>query len=187
MSQDAQDNEAAATPDSEISSFGTWVRDNRIKQSRSVSELAKSARIAIATLHGIENGKFQNPQDATKRKLEKALKLTAPPPPPPPSPVAGIGPLEDFNPHVKNKWPKRPGVYVFYDKNERPIYVGQSADISTRLSHHFGMFWFKYPIVAKVSFVEVKDTTVRKQLESALIRFMKNSLVINEQGVKSSA
>ncbi len=186
MSQDAQDDEDIAAPDSEISSFGTWVRDNRIKQSMSISELAKSAGIAVATLHGIENGKFQNPQAATKSKLTAALKLTTPPPDKP-SPIAGIGPLEDFYPHDKTDWPKCSGVYVLYDKNERPVYVGQSSNISIRLSHHFGMFWFKHPIVAKGSFVEVKDATLRKQLESALIRFMKKSLVINVQGVKSSA
>jgi transcriptional regulator with XRE-family HTH domain len=184
MSKKAQDEKVAAIPDPDISNFGIWVRDNRIKQLKSIPELAKSAGIAVATLYGIESGKFQNPQAATRDKLAKALDPVDPPPPPPPPTATGVGVLTDFDPHSKQDWPKCSSVYVLYDVSQRPIYIGQGVDIAVRLNHHIGMFWYKDPIVKYGSFIEVKDKTLCAQLELVLIKVLKNNAVINKQGVE---
>jgi DNA-binding XRE family transcriptional regulator len=166
-----------------ISSFGIWVRDNRVKAGMSVPELAKLAGIDPATLWGIENGKFQNPQNGTKVKLAKALNLP-PPRPKVEEPIIGLGELTDFNPHSKAAWPKCSGVYVLYDKCERPIYVGKGQDIALRLKNHSDKFWYKSPIVEVGSYIEVKTETLRTQLELVLIKFLKKNAVINVQGVE---
>lgn len=42
-----------------------------------------------------------------------------------------------FNPFsVRKSVPPQPGVYVLYRPNERPIYVGASADLRARLLDH---------------------------------------------------
>ncbi len=46
------------------------------------------------------------------------------------------------------------------------------------------MFWYKDPIVKYGSFIEVKDKTLRSQLELVLIKVLKNNAVINKQGVE---
>jgi hypothetical protein len=184
MSKKTQDEKATANSDSGMSSFGVWVRDNRIKQLKSVPELAKSAGISVAALLGIENGKFQNPQAATRDKLAKALCPADPPPSPPPPTATGVGVLTDFDPHSTQDWPKCSSVYVLYDISQRPIYIGQGIDIAVRLNHHIGMFWYKDPIVKYGSFIEVKDKTLRSQLELVLIKVLKNNAVINKQGVE---
>jgi hypothetical protein len=37
------------------------------------------------------------------------------------SEIEGVGQFVDFDPHDEEKWPKEPGIYVFYDIAERPI------------------------------------------------------------------
>jgi transcriptional regulator with XRE-family HTH domain len=181
--QVAHNGDGPATSDPEISSFGIWVRDNRIKQNKSVPQLAKSAGIAAATLYGIEAGTFQNPHSATRAKLANALRLATPPLPPEPPLAAGLGALIDFNPHSKQEWPKCADIYVLYDISERPIYIGQSSDIARRLGQHVDRFWLKEPIVQYGSFIEVKDQTLRTQLEAVLIKIMKSNAVLNKLGV----
>jgi transcriptional regulator with XRE-family HTH domain len=182
MNELLEEEKLAEQRDSGISSFGIWARDHRIKAGKSVPELAKLAGIHPATLWGIENGKFQNPQSETKAKLAKALKLPQPPPNSK-KPVNGLGELTDFDPHSKAAWPSCSGVYVLYDKCERPIYVGKGQNISVRLKNHSDKFWYKSPIVEIGSYIEVKDETLRTQLEQVLIKFLKKNAVINVQGV----
>ena len=37
----------------------------------------------------------------------------------------GVGSLTDFDPYSKTDWPSCGGVYVLYDRSERPVYVGK--------------------------------------------------------------
>lgn len=96
--------------------------------------------------------------------------------------VDGIGNLEDFDPYNKEEIPDLPGVYVFYDISQRPVYVGESQRIATRIDQHRDKFWFRPPILQSASYIEVRDQRLRRQLEQALIKFLKSNAVINKVG-----
>jgi hypothetical protein len=73
---------------------------------------------------------------------------------------------------------------VFYDVSDRPIYVGESGNIRSRIKNdHTEKFWYRTPIVDKASYVRVDDQTLRRQLESTLIKFLKSNAVVNQRGV----
>lgn len=178
----------SAPVESDISSFGSWVRENRNKLSLSVPELAQKAKISAVAIYNIENGKIKNPQTATRNKLASAFNATVP------SDVVeetegeqsieGLGSLRDFDPYDESEWPQSPGVYVLYDVTERPVYVGKGQKIATRLAaHEKQKFWIK-PIVYYASYIEVKDAKMRHQLEQVLIKFLKSNAVINVQSVE---
>ena len=96
----------------------------------------------------------------------------------------GVGRLTDFNPHDEDDFPTEPGVYVFYDISERPVYIGESGNIRSRIrGSHFEKFWYKRPIVEKASYVRVDDEKLRRQLEDTLIKFLKSNAVINRRQV----
>lgn len=170
----------------EVSSFGIWVRDQRLKATLTVPELAKLANISIASLYNLENGKIQNPQAATRDKLADALKTSLPKDVVTETEneqeITGLGSLIDFDPYSKQEWPQCCGVYVLYDVSQRPIYVGKAtSSIACRIKYHFDKFWFKDPIVRYGSYIEVKDKKLCYQLEQALIKFLKSNAVVNKQ------
>ena len=155
----------AGTPaESEVSSFGVWLRDQRSKASMSITELARSSGLSGQAIYNIENGKIQNPQSATRDKLGKALKQLVPKDVIADTEldqaIAGLGALTDFQPEDKKNWPVCAGVYVLYDISQRPIYVGEAGNISSRLRAHFDKFWFRSPIVQYGSYIAVQDQNI---------------------------
>ncbi len=174
--------------DSDISSFGTWLSNVRLTASMSVPELAEKANVTPAAIYNIESGKSKNPQAATRNKLSAALGKAIPKEivkeTEEDQSIEGLGNLTDFDPHSEADWPQCAGVYVLYDISQRPIYVGKSSKISARLKNHFQSFWFKFPVVAYGSYVEVTDETLRHQLEQTMIKFLKSNAVINKQAVQ---
>jgi hypothetical protein len=71
---------------------------------------------------------------------------------------------------------------VLYDISQRPIYIGQGINIAVRLTTISECFWYKDPIITYGSFIEVKDKTLRTQLELVLIKVLKNNAVVNKLG-----
>jgi hypothetical protein len=69
---------------------------------------------------------------------------------------------------------------VFYDISGRPIYVGKATNIADRVGDHKEKFWFRQPIVQTAAYIEIRDKTLRDQLETVLIQFLKNNAVINK-------
>jgi transcriptional regulator with XRE-family HTH domain len=187
LQSDADQKEIAGV-ESDISSFGSWVRENRNKLSLSVPELAKKAAISAVAIYNIENGKIKNPQSSTRNKLAAAFNATVPADVVEETEgeqtIEGLGSLIDFDPYDESQWPESPGVYVLYDVTERPVYVGKGKKIATRLkAHEKQKFWIK-PIVNYASYIEVKDETMRHRLEQVLIKFLKSNAVINRQSVE---
>ena len=103
------------------------------------------------------------------------------------SEIAGLGTFEDFDPHLDSDRPTGPGIYVFYDISDRPIYVGEGSNVRRRITDHEEKFWFKRPIIESASWIRVDDGTLRKQIETLLIKFLKSNAVINKQHVERTA
>lgn len=168
--------------------FGRWLERARENAGLSVPELAERAGISPPAIYNIESGRSANPRLDTRRKLERALNIDAPQEviavSEEASEIQGLGPLTDFDPHDASDRPKAPGVYVFYDISDRPVYVGKAGNIFKRVRDHEEKFWFKRPIVERASYVEIAADTLRNQVEQVLIKFLKSNAVINRQSVE---
>ncbi len=175
--------------EAEPSGFGEWLRTKREASKLSVTDLAEKAAVTPPTVYNIESGKSRNPQKTTRDKLAKALGQTVPEAvvreAEKEQAIVGLGSLTDFDPHQKSDWPLCAGVYVLYDVSQRPIYVGKGVSIAARLGAHSEKFWFRSPIVENAAFIEVKDKTLRHQLEQVMIKFLKSNAVINRQSTES--
>src|SRR5262249_41237635 len=152
------DRDAAVSEDPEAS-YGDWLREARLAQELSRKELAAKVGISQIQVYNIETGRTLNPRERTRRALEKVLGKA-------PEDVVeaveeaaeipGVGRLTDFNPHDEDDFPSEPGVYVFYDISQRPVYVGESSNISRRIrgqDGHVEKFWYKSPIVETAAYV----------------------------------
>jgi len=172
----------------ESSVLAEWLARARQEKRMTAPELARTANVSAQTIYNIEAGRAQNPRRRTIQLLETALgkkfeqefeeevrKAST---------VEGIGEFQDFDPHDKADWPDEPGIYVFYDISERPVYVGMASDIASRIGGHEDRFWFKRPIVERASYIPVKDKKLRRQIETVLIKFLKSNAIINKQGVE---
>ena len=98
--------------------------------------------------------------------------------------VKGMGRLVPFDPHDDESWPVEPGVYVFYDISDRPIYIGEGQNAKKRIEEHEQKFWYRRPIVEDAVFLRVGDKQLRKQIEAVLIKFLRSNAVINQQHVE---
>lgn len=171
-----------------VSIVGAWLSKARQKASLTQQELATKSGVTQVTISHIETGRARNPQRRTiqllgealgepfekeaERELEKA------------SEIEGLGRFTDFDPHDERGWPTEPGIYVFYDISERPIYVGQARNIARRIKEHRELFWFRPPIVKSAAYVQIQEDTLRVQIETILIKFLKSNAVINKQQVE---
>lgn len=168
--------------------LSAWLSKARQNRAMTVAQLAERSGLSIPTIYNIEAGKAENPRERTIRSLEKALgkefeaefqaSLKRA------STIEGLGEFQDFEPHDENDWPTEPGIYVFYDISDRPVYVGMGDNIATRIRDHRDRFWFKRPIVERAAYVPVEDKSLRRQVETVLIKFLKSNAIINKQQVE---
>lgn len=187
MSLFGLENSADGETIANANAFGAWVQKSRQELKLSRHELAVKAGVSAMQITNIESGKTRNPRDTTRKRLQSALGRDVPQDIQDEaieeSSVPGLGALEDFDPHSKEDWPIEPGVYVLYDVSDRPMYVGKSQNIASRLLDHQEKFWYRPPIVNSASFIRVQQEKLRHQLEQVLIKFLKSNAVINQQGV----
>lgn len=185
--------EAAAEKNEETSGVGPspvggWLARARLEKSMSVPEVAEKAGLSAAAVYNIEAGRITNPRAETVRKLERALGKDLPTEAKDEireeATIQGVGELVDFDPHDEDDLPAVPGIYVLYDVSERPIYVGQGADIKSRLRSHSEKFWYRAPIVHTGAYVKIDEKSLREKVETLLIRFLKSNAVINKQNVE---
>lgn len=181
--------EDTAVAESAEGIFGQWLRRTRERKGLTAAELSHSSGVSMVQIYNIEAGRSLNPRTGTREKLASALKEEVPAEIE--SEVAeeqnivGLGSLADFDPHDPSDSPAEPGVYVFYDVSDRPIYVGKSSNIQARVhKHKEDKWWFRAPIVSRASYIKVADGNLRHQLEQVLIKFMKSNAVINRQSVE---
>lgn len=178
---------AQGSSDEAPSIFGVWLAKTRQAKHLTVNELALRAGVSVATLYNIETGRAASPHRKTIARLEAALNEQFPKESEreleKANEIPGLGEFSDFDPHDSGNLPEVAGVYVFYDISQRPIYVGQASNIKLRLRDHNEKFWFRRPIVDAGAYVPVTDKTLRDQLETILIKFLKQNAVINKNKV----
>lgn len=142
--------------DTAPSSFGVWLNRTRIEEGKTVSEVAADSGVSIPAIYAIEAGRIANPRTETVKRLEKAFKSKLPKETSEnvrsEATIEGMGELQDFNPHDDDDLPSEAGVYVLYDISDRPIYVGESNSIKSRIKSHRDRFWFKRPIVEHAAY-----------------------------------
>ncbi len=171
----------------DASPLAAWLTKARSTKGWSIPELAHNAGLTPPAVYRIESGVTRNLREQTRKKLEKVL--GAPVPADTAAEVAegaevkGLGQLEDFDPHLDVERPADAGIYVLYDISERPIYVGEGKNVKRRIREHEEKFWFKRPIVETASWIKVADDTLRVQIETLMIKFLKSNAVINKQNV----
>src|ERR1017187_6477803 len=167
------------------SAVGAWLSKARLNADLTVNELATKAGVSAATIYNLENGRAENPHPRTIKALEQALgnRLESEQQVKEASEIKGLGEFVDFDPYDVKNLPDIAGVYVFYDISQRPIYVGQGGSIARRIKDHAEKFWFKRPIVEDGAYVEIADKRLREQVETILIRFLKQNAVINRNKV----
>lgn len=177
-----------AESDARQSAIGAWVNKRRQEKGLSVAELAAKAGLSLLAIYRIESGQTENPRQETLAKIQKALGAAlehdAQEVAREDATIEGLGELVDFDPNDVDDRPDVSGVYVLYDISNRPIYVGMSENIRTRLRDHSEKFWFKRPIVEAGSFIEIRDAKLRRQMETLLIKFLKSNAVLNRQNVE---
>jgi len=192
--EDAFDPDHAIVDEEGPSALSSWLANKRAEKKWSRKELAQKAGVSDVTIWNIESGRTLNPQQSTIESLESALGE--------PIPedigeelteqadlkVEGLGAFTNFDPRDEDHLPGIPGVYVFYDVSDRPLYVGQAQDIAKRIrdghTGHWDKFWYRSPIVHSGAFVRVDDELLRSQIETVMIKFMKSTAVINKRGVE---
>jgi transcriptional regulator with XRE-family HTH domain len=175
----------------DASPLAAWLTKARIAKGYSVPELAHRTGLTPPGIYRIESGVTRNPREDTRNKLEAALGNIFPEEAAKEvaleSEVVGLGSFEDFDPHLDSDRPTGPGIYVLYDVSERPIYVGEGSNVRKRIRDHEEKFWFKRPIIESASWIRVDDETLRKQIETLLIKFLKSNAIINKQHVERTA
>lgn len=172
----------------DASPLAAWLTNARSKKGWSIPELAYKAGLTPPAVYRIEAGVTRNLREATRQKLETALGFSVPEDTAKEvaeeAEVQGLGSLEDFDPHMDSERPIGSGIYVLYDISDRPIYVGEGKNVRKRIKDHEEKFWFKRPIVESASWIKVEDDTLRVQIETLLIKFLKSNAVINKQNVE---
>ena len=168
--------------------YGDWLSSNRADKALSRAELAAKSGVSQPQIFNIETGRTANPRPATRQKLERALGVNAPArliaAVEKEAEIEDVGQFLDFDPADESDFPQEPGVYVFYDVSDRPVYVGESGDIGNGSGVITSeKFWYRTPIVEKAAYVRVDDQKLRRQLENTLIKFLKSNAVINRRQV----
>lgn len=170
-------------PDIGLPPLSAWLSRAMERRKMTAPEVAAKAGVSVPAVYNLLNGRVENPREKTRTSIEKVLGERWEPSEEPAESgnATGLGRLVDFDPHDQTDIPTKPGVYVFYDLSQRPVYIGQANDISRRVKEHNDQFWFKPPIVETASYVEVTDKTLRDQLETVLIQFLKKNAIINRR------
>ncbi len=174
----------------ETSGFGEWLLNERQSRGLSRAKLAEKANVSQQAIFAIEMGIVRNPWKTTRERLIKALGSDSLPRNvaqeiQEESEVQGVGEFSDFSPWDDSMIPEEPCVYVYYDRTDRPIYVGQTKNLRKRNKQHQAQDkWFIPRLVERGGYFAVRDDAHRSQLEKVLIRFLGRNYIFNGTGAR---
>ena len=168
-------------------SFGEWLTTQMEEKDISITRLAELSGITYTGIWNITEGNTVSPRDETRKRLAKALDSRIP------KNVEEVSESEqsiipgyewvDFTPSDLETIPTEPGIYVFYDITDRPVYVGKSnKSVRARIKDHSTRFWFKEPLVVRGSFLHAPDDELCNKIELILIKFMGKHALLNVKG-----
>jgi transcriptional regulator with XRE-family HTH domain len=161
------------------SSLAEWVRIRREEKRIDARELAQKIGVSKATIQLIETGGTESPQKSTLDSLASVLG-------PLPERLSqkihkeslvedleyrGAFPLDGWEKNVENDEPT-PCVYVFYDKGQRPVYIGATENLRRRITQHSDRWWFKQPTAETFAYITVRDKKLRLKIEKAMIKLV---------------
>ena len=175
-------------PSEPVPPFGRWLRETREARKMSQEELARRAGLSYLTIWYIEKGRTQSPRPSAVEKLRKALEEDLPTEAErdlqAEQKLAGFGdyygpfPREDWKEHAEDV----ACVYVFYDKVNRPVRIGETGNLRSRLQQYRDdCWWFREPTVETFAYVAVKDDEIRKQIEKVIIKLVGSYAIFNRQ------
>lgn len=155
-----------------MKTYGEWLAEERAKKGWTQNQLASKAGVSQPGIWNLEKGHSLNPQRSTREKIEKALGSSPSQEVLNEATIEGWGDLEEFEPHNESTWPSCTGIYVLYDADDRPAYVGRSTKlgIRARLKEHKGQKWYVEPLVSSGAFLSIVDEDICKKLEKLLIK-----------------
>ncbi|MGB9609340.1 MAG: helix-turn-helix domain-containing protein [Bryobacteraceae bacterium] len=169
-------------------SLGYWLRSFRERHNLTRQQVAERCGLSPLTISNIEEGLIDKPQKRTISKLKELAEQYKDTPPDVPKEepleIPGVGELVEFDPHDPNSLPEDCGVYVFYDRAQRPVYIGKAENIRKRIlssSGHNDKFWFRAPVVQFGAYVKIADKQLRSSIEKLLIQFLRSGALINKQ------
>jgi len=174
--------------DEQTSAFGEWLYNERQTRGWTREELAEKAEITAQAIYQIETGRVRNPWKQTRDRLVRALGVTQSPPEPvldeleKEEEIAGGGQLNDFSPWDDKTIPEAPCVYVYYDRTDRPIYIGQTNSLRRRnVQHQENDKWFFRRLVERGAYIELGAKAERDRTEKLLIHFLGRNTMFNKQ------
>lgn len=180
--------------------YGDWLRGELERRHTNAVELAARSGIGINTIVALLEGRTERPQQRTRQLIERTLQASAPAEG---APVIERPPESEPWYYIGLPWtreeidqvPDEPGVYIIHDRLGRPAYVGVAykgaGGIRARLKKHDELRWtadrrvassFSYALATRMPSGD--PSSLARALETLLIKFMGNAILINERTVE---
>jgi transcriptional regulator with XRE-family HTH domain len=166
-------------------SYGEWLAEQLDALSVTQARLAKEADVHTLTISNIVNEKTE-PQIGSRNKIKQALDrlsrkerqpLVEPAPEHDPSePIVG----NLFTEEEIDQAPSDLGVYVIHDMRGWPTYVGK-GNVRNELRYYFKQKWASTEPARKFSYALVRNDQDADRIETILIKFMADSLLVNQK------
>jgi transcriptional regulator with XRE-family HTH domain len=166
-------------------SYGEWLAEQLDAIHVTQAKFATLSDVSPITISNLINGK-NSPQQGTRQKIEKALstfpsqrksrgETPSAPKADPNEPVVGIS----FRKDEISQAPNQVGVYVIHDGRGHPTYVGK-GNLRSELTLYSGRTWAASDhAAAKFSYAVLGNDQEADKIETILIKFMADSLLVN--------
>lgn len=165
-------------------SYGEWLAEQIDALKLTQARLAEQADVSPLTVSNLINGKTE-PQNGTRHKIQKALdsipqrrktleRVRPAPESDPSEPIVGNRFTED---EIKQA-PDKLGVYVIHDKRGWPTYVGK-GNIRAELKNYNNQKWATTHVAATFSYALIDNEKTALRIETIVIKFMADSLLVN--------
>lgn len=172
--------------------YAEWLSARLDEKEMDAVSLAKASQVHVSTILALLEGRTERPQKRTRKKIEHALGAKTQE-----ETAETVGDWYYIGlPWTKDEieqTPDEPGVYIVHDWLGRPAYVGVAhsgrGGIRSRLQDHNEKRWtsdrrvasrFSYALTGRMP--RDDDATLAQSIERILIKFMGNSILINERG-----
>jgi plasmid maintenance system antidote protein VapI len=156
--------------------YGEWLAEQLETLKVNQATLAAQAEVNPLTVSNLITGKTENPQNFLK-KQNPNMQVPKAPMVDHSEPVVGIPYIDDEISQV----PSECGVYVIHDARGWPAYVGKE-NLQRELKNYKDRAWTSSKKVAsKFSYAVVGNDEDAQRIETILIKFMADSLLVNEK------